>query len=297
LIVIVVDDRWLNCGIGRFAKEVISRLDNVEKIGLSGNPLGLRQIFNLHIKLLLKKHGVFFTPGFNVIIKWSAQRAFKILTVSNYSKQDILNWLNISEQKVVVAKCGVSNNFSLRGKLHEPSYPYIFCLGNMKPHKNIVRLINAFALADIDRSCRLLIATGATSELQFLIKSLDIENRVVFSGFIDENDLPAYYRGAKAFIFPSLYEGFGLPIIEAMACGTPVITSNVTAMPEVAGEAAMLVDPYSVSSITRGIERIINDASLCQSFCKKGLERVKEFTWDKTAAVVREVLDQALKIK
>ncbi len=167
----------------------------------------------------------------------------------------------------------------------------------MKPHKNVVRLVNAFAQADIDRNHRLLIATETTSELQSLIKSLDIQNRVIFTGFIDENDLPAYYRGAKAFAFPSLYEGFGLPILEAMACGTPVITSNVTAMPEVAGEAAILVDPYSISSITRGIERIINDADLQQTFCSKGLKRVKLFTWDKTAAVVKEVLDRALKIQ
>jgi len=329
---IVVDDRWLGShGIGRFASEVISRLDNVERIGLSGNPSGLWQIFSLPIKLLSKKRGVFFTSGFNapiyspipyiftlhdlihlnlkeatslskkiyynVVIKWSAKRTFGILTVSNYSKQDILGWLNIPEEKVIVTGCGVSQNFSLRGKIYEPGYPYIFCLGNIKPHKNVVRLVNAFAQADINRNYRLLIATEATSELRSLIKSLDIENRVVFTGFIDENDLPAYYRGAKAFVFPSLYEGFGLPILEAMACGTPVITSNVTAMPEVAGEAAILVDPYSISSIAHGIERITNDANLKQTLCSKGLKRVKLFTWDKTAAVVKEVLDRALKIQ
>jgi glycosyltransferase involved in cell wall biosynthesis len=330
--VIVVDDRWLGShGISRFANEVISRLDDVERVGLSGNPSGLWQIFSLHVKLLSKKRGVFFTPGFNapvyspipfiftlhdlihlnsedatnlckkiyynVIIRRSAQRAFKILTVSDYSKRDILNWLNISEQKVVVAKCGVSNNFSLSGKVYESDYPYIFCLGNMKPHKNIIRLINAFAWANIDKNYRLLIATKVTSELKSVIKSLDIENRIVFSGFIDEADLPAYYRGAKAFVFPSLYEGFGLPILEAMACGTPVITSNVTAMPEIAGEAAILIDPYNVNSIAHGIERVIDDAGLQQSLRNEGLERVKEFTWDKTAAVVRDVLEQALKVR
>jgi glycosyltransferase involved in cell wall biosynthesis len=166
----------------------------------------------------------------------------------------------------------------------------------VKPHKNIVRLINAFARANIDKTYRLLIATEDTSGLKSVIKSLNVENRVVFSGFIDEEDLPAYYRGAKAFVFPSLYEGFGLPILEAMACGTPVITSNVTAMPEVAGEAAMLIDPYSVNSIAQGIEQVINDTSLQQSLRNKGLERVKEFTWDKTAAVVKDVLEQALKL-
>ncbi|WP_280571300.1 glycosyltransferase family 1 protein, partial [Chromohalobacter sp. 296-RDG] len=114
-----------------------------------------------------------------------------------------------------------------------------------------------------------------------------------FMGDVDERALPSLYKGARGLLFPSLYEGFGLPVLEAMACGTPVLTSNVTSLPEVAGDAALLVDPARIEEIASGIEQLENDKQLRAELIAKGLERVKGFTWDITARKVQEVLDSA----
>jgi glycosyltransferase involved in cell wall biosynthesis len=114
----------------------------------------------------------------------------------------------------------------------------------------------------------------------------------VFSGTIFDSQLADYYRGATALVFPSLYEGFGLPPLEAMACGTPALTANLTSLPEVTGEAALLVDPYRIDAIADGIERIVHDTTLRESLIEKGLVRAKLYTWDKTTASVQAVLDK-----
>jgi len=120
-----------------------------------------------------------------------------------------------------------------------------------------------------------------------------LEDRIVFVGLIDDDKLPEFYRGAVVFIFPSLYEGFGLPPLEAMACGTPVLTSNVTSLPEVVGDAALMVDPYDVDAIAEGIKRLIGDDNLRKELSQKGLARAKLFSWDRTAEVTWSVLKEA----
>jgi glycosyltransferase involved in cell wall biosynthesis len=132
---------------------------------------------------------------------------------------------------------------------------------------------------------------GPTAELTDCIEHLHITQRVYFAGVVRETELPSLYRGAEALVFPSLYEGFGLPILEAMGCGTPVVTANVTAMPEVAGGAALLVDPTSVEQIARAMEQIVSDTTLRRQLRHKGLTRAAEFSWASTAARVRELID------
>jgi glycosyltransferase involved in cell wall biosynthesis len=123
------------------------------------------------------------------------------------------------------------------------------------------------------------------------IEAYQIRSRIDFVGAVPEAKLPSLYRGAEALIFPSLYEGFGLPVLEAMACGTPVVTANATAMPEVAGDAALLVDPNSVEQIARAMEQIVSDTTLRQQLRHKGLRRAAEFSWPSTAARVRELIN------
>ncbi|WP_238529980.1 glycosyltransferase family 4 protein [Thermus parvatiensis] len=125
------------------------------------------------------------------------------------------------------------------------------------------------------------------------MQELGLEKHVVFAGTIPDELLPAYYRGALALILPSLYEGFGLPALEAMACGTPVVTSSVTSLPEVVGDAAVLVDPYDVESIAWGVRRVVEDSSLRKELRRKGLKRAKQFSWDKTAELTWKVLQEA----
>ena len=125
------------------------------------------------------------------------------------------------------------------------------------------------------------------------ITALQLQDRVVYAGHLTEPELAAYYRGAVALVCPSLYEGFGLPPLEAMACGTPVVTSNRTALPEVVGEAAVLVDPYEVEAIAWGIRRVVDDQELRQALVHKGLARAQQFTWEQTAARVWQVLQEA----
>lgn len=325
---IIVDASWTGShGIGRFSAEVVSRLGDVEKINIGKNPLCLMNFLTLPLKLRAKKNGVFFTPGFNppiyspipfvfvlhdlthikvpksigflkklyykTVVKFAAKKAFKILTVSEFSKKDILNWLSIPQEKVVVVKNGVSENFFTNKTIYNPGFPYVFCLGNFKPHKNIFHVIQAFSRAKIDANLKLLVAGHATPEINKLVKSLAIEDSIIFAGSIREEELSSYYRGAKAFIFASLYEGFGLPILEAMASEIPVLTSNATSMPEVADDAALLVDPYDVNSIAIGIEKIIKDEVLRQELRVKGLRRAREFTWEKTAQIIKKILEEA----
>jgi len=328
---VVFDNSWIGLhGIGRFAREVLARLNDAVAVDLMGRPLSASNILKLPFKLLeyKDKRSVFFTPGFNppiyspipfiftihdltfirvsgastldkklyynLVIKPAARRAFKILTDSNFSKADILRWVGIPEEKVVVVGCGVSDHFSDTGVRCDKDFSYLFCLGNYRMHKNLVRTIQAFASAKLDAVYKLVIAGTPNQELSLLANKLNIQDRVEFSGIIPEDLLPSYYRGAVAFLFPSLYEGFGLPILEAMACGTPVLTSNVTAMPEVAGDAALLVDPYDVGAIASGIERLVHDQELRRVLVSRGLERATMFTWDKTASAVNAVLQEAL---
>ena len=125
-----------------------------------------------------------------------------------------------------------------------------------------------------------------------LVNSMGLKDRVVFHGFIEDKNLPSLYCGALGLVFPSLYEGFGLPVVEAMACGIPVLTSNTTSLPEVAGDAAILVNPESVDEIKTGIEKLVSDQALRANLIAKGLERVKLFSWDGVAARVQAVLDE-----
>lgn len=222
------------------------------------------------------------------------KQADAIITVSGNSKKEICEYYQIDPDRVHVVHNGVDEIFkkmaetdlnNALGRLNI-SKPYVFCAGALQERKNMVRLVKAFAkLSRQVDEIQLLFAGKPTwkfENVQRAIIESRIEQKVRFLGHVSQPDLIALYSGALMFAFPSLYEGFGLPILEAMACGCPVVTSRTTSMPEIAGDAAILVDPLSVDEIAAGMMRFM-DKGEREIFAKKGYERVKNFTWQNTA--------------
>jgi glycosyltransferase involved in cell wall biosynthesis len=178
-----------------------------------------------------------------------------------------------------------------RYQLH---HRFVLYVGNIKPHKNLVRLIEAFSalrsggLDDV----KLLIIGDEISKLPALRRAVHqykLHKHVRFLGYVDDETLSILYRLAAVFVFPSLYEGFGLPPLEAMACGTPVVTSNLSSLPEVTGGAAILVDPYDVESIVDGIRRVLDDPALAAEMRLKGRVRARQFSWEESVRKTRQV--------
>ena len=254
------------------------------------------ETMNLKTKIMLK-----------LCLKKSCRRADKIVTVSQFSKEEIVKYLNIPEEKIVVMPNGVDHS------LYHPGYAedaiekakrryqiegeYYLYLGTLEPRKNIERIVQAYARAKRPGGPKLVLAgrRGWLYESIFAaVQELGIEEDVVFTDYVADADVPLLMSGARMFLFPSLYEGFGLPPLEAMACGTPVVTANTSSLPEVAGDAALLADPYSVREIAAAIARLEEDEALRRSLIQKGLERAAQFTWEKSAQIFyAAILDAA----
>ena len=323
---ILVDGRWHGPhGIGRFATEVIRRLPEVSVLQGGTPVLHPFEPMWLSARILRERPSVYFTPGFNpplscdipfvfmiydlihlhvpeetgwskafyynLYLKRAARRAFKVLTVSEYSRKTILDWTKLPPERVMVVGAGVGQAFGPFGEIYSPGYKYLLYVGTHKPHKNIPRMIEAFARAAIPASIRLVL-TGEASTAT-VRAAAELGGRVIFAGVVPERQLAAYYRGAVALLFPSLYEGFGIPPLEAMACGTPVITSNVTSLPEVTGSAALYVDPTDTEAIAKAVECIVTNANVVQTLKERGLERSRRFCWDAVATKVQRVLLEA----
>lgn len=222
------------------------------------------------------------------------RRCRHIISVSDYTKQRIQQRYGICGEKITVIHNGVDRRFApadegavnrIRHKLDIPAGPYILSLSAIEPRKNLRRFLRAWEHAQnaVDQSVTLVLAGGQGRSTIFRNFSVDNPpSNVHFTGYVDDDLLPALYTGAEAFIYPSLYEGFGFPVLEAMACGTAVLTSDVTSLPEVAGEAAILVDPRSEHDIKYGITKLLRDDALRSRLQKKGKERASSFTWDES---------------
>src|SRR6185312_5340968 len=179
--------------------------------------------------------------------------------------------------------------------------PFVLYAGNIKPHKNLERLIEAFNLLRLHspdlRDVQLLIIGDEISKYATLRRAVHrhkLHKHVRFFGFVPDQTLAALYRLANVFVFPSLYEGFGLPPLEAMASGTPVITSNVSSLPEVVGDAALLIDPYEPRAIADAVRRVLADPELREDLRQRGLRRVKEFSWERSVRRVREIYGEVM---
>lgn len=322
---IYADQRWIgNHGIGRFARHVLAGFD-YEPTPLASKPAAaLDSWFLARALKQLGPQDMFFSPGYNAplfcaapfvftihdlthidcpetsrphlhlyyatVMKRSCRNASRILTVSEFTRDQIISWSGVPSEKVLTVGNGVDPAFRPQGEPLGLPFPYVLSVSNRKPHKNEFRIVEAFAKADLDPRVRLVFTGNPTVKLARWIEMQDVRSRVEFVALVPEEKLPSLYRGAEALIFPSLYEGFGLPILEAMACGTAVVTSNITAMPEVAGNAALLVDPRSVKQISNAMEQIVNDLRLRNELQQKGILRASQFPWETTCQKVRESL-------
>jgi len=232
----------------------------------------------------------------NNVVPRSVHRADHILADSAATKHDLITLYNVPTEKVSVLYSGVEPRFKpldgeklvqdVRKKYGIGKSPFILSLGTVQPRKNYVRLVQAFAQLDAP-DFKLIIVGGKgwlSTPLFEEIGRLNLNERVQLPGFADDEDLPALYNAAELFVYPSLYEGFGLPPLEAMACGTPVVVSNTSSLPEVVGEAGLLVDPLDVGAIAQSMQLVLSDASLYQTLRQKGLEQASQFTWTKAAS-------------
>jgi glycosyltransferase involved in cell wall biosynthesis len=238
---------------------------------------------------------------------WMAvRRSHRILTVSEASKRDIIHFFNVPPEKIVVVYNAIDERFRRAPaeedvarvrERYQLAQGFVLYVGNIKPHKNLVRLIEAYDMLrhrGFD-DLKLLIIGDEISKLPALRRAVHkhkLHKHVRFLGYLPDETLAVLYRLAELFVFPSLYEGFGLPPLEAMACGTPVVTSNVSSLPEVTGDAAVLVDPYEVESIAEGMERVLTNPALSAELRTKGMARAREFSWERSVARTRELYQE-----
>ena len=240
------------------------------------------------------------------------QRADHILAISEFTRQELMTVLQVPEHKITVTY--LASKFSDRGDLtgvQDGAFqsnlrrlglkrPFILSIGTIEPRKNLVRLIHAFKLMVDQKDYEVdLVIVGAKGWMTDAVFQKIIDNslhsRVKFLGHVSDNDLFDLYKTATLLAYPSLYEGFGLPVLEAMTLGTPVITSNVSSLPEIAGDAALTVNPFDVDEIAHTLQRVLNDSNLQKSMSVKGLKRAKHFSWEKTAFDTLKAYENALK--
>jgi glycosyltransferase involved in cell wall biosynthesis len=219
-----------------------------------------------------------------LILKPLYRRCAAVICVSNFTHAEFLAWSNANPSRVHVIKNGIPSRFIENKLAHVLPYKYLLYPGNHRNYKNLDRLIRAFAKSGIGKCGIHLLLTGDEyPALRRVIDENNLRALVHFAGHVPTDQLPMLYRGAEAIVFVSLYEGFGLPILEAMASDVPVVTSATSAMPEVAGDAALVVDPHSVDAIANALVRITTDECLRSDLVAKGRRRLKEFNWDRSA--------------
>ncbi len=243
------------------------------------------------------------------MIRRALTRADRIVTVSYNTRQDLVDYFQIPAARIDVIYNGVSPRFHPGVSREEKervasklglTFPYLLFLGGEKPHKNVRNVVRAFAKARQERSLpHSLVLAGPLpanpARLEALIAALELNTVVRRPGVVEDADLPGLYAGAEAFLYPTLYEGFGLPVVEAMACGTPVLTSATSALQEIAGGYACLVDPMDVNAIASGIAQLATDEAARAEFAELGRKRALDFSWDKTARKTLEVYAAALR--
>lgn len=235
-----------------------------------------------------------------------------IITISDFSKNEILKYLDIEEKKIHVVPCGVDletfncditsgSVTAVREKYSIPSSYYLY-LGTLEPRKNIPAIVEAYKILRnqlMEETPYLVIAgkKGWDYETIFsLVKQYQLEEQVIFTGYITEEDKKSLLKGALSFVFPSLYEGFGLPPLEAMACGTPVIVSDRASLPEVVGNAGLLIDPEDHEGLATAMEKVFSDMDYRKELSQKGIEQAQKFSWKETARKLWNVYEQELSV-
>lgn len=237
----------------------------------------------------------------------SARQAAAIIVVSQNTLKDVVERLHVPQERITViyeAAPPYIERVTDRALLdrvlrcYRMTSPYILAVGNLQPRKNLLRVVEAYAaIQHEDPSVQLVIVGKARwrqSEIIRLVRERGLENRVIFTGYVSNGELSALYSAAAVLIYPSLYEGFGLPVLEAMTCGTPVITSNSSSLPEVAGDAALLIDPRNVAALVAALRAVLTSSDLAGDLRARGLKQARLFSWQKTAEQTLAVYDRVL---
>ena len=257
---------------------------------------GMRVVTTVHDLGFLhfpQAHTAFQNIYLRVSTWWATVAADALIAISQATATDVQQFSGVSASHIRVIPHGVSPMFTPQAATPQAWSRYLLYVGTLQPRKNLLRLISAFAQAQCHPDTQLLIAgrAGWLSEpLQAHAEACGVAARVHFLGFVPDDQLPGLLASARAFVFPSLYEGFGMPVLEAMASGVPVITSTTSALPEVAGDAAMLVDATDVDAIAAALTLIDGDDAVHADYVVRGLQRVPHFTWQRCAQATLAVL-------
>ncbi|MCF8302744.1 MAG: glycosyltransferase family 4 protein [Bacteroidales bacterium] len=269
-------------------------------------------VITLHDIIYLESLGIFKKAGTwyqklgnlyrRLVVPPVVKRSKKIITVSHYEKHRIADFFGFKNSKLEAVYNGVGEKFKkihnenlldeIKNKYHLPER-FIFFLGNTDPKKNTPGVLKAFSalIKELDKKIPLVLLDFDEDDLDRVLDDIndpDLKEHIILTGYVINKDLPAIYNLSELFLYPSLRESFGIPILEAMSCGTPVITSNTSSMPEVAGDAGMIVDPYDPPQIKEAILRLLNDNKLKENLISKGYEQAAKFSW---ANMARDVLN------
>ena len=227
------------------------------------------------------------------------QKADAIICLSKFTKKELIKVTGISDDIIHTVYCGVDDSwFKIKKETNPHSKPFLLFVGNVKPHKNLVNLVNAFKLI-VNEVPHDLIIIGEKEKLMTvdkdaIINASYLENRIWFTGYMEDALLQQYFAHADALVLPSLYEGFGLPALEAMACGCPVIVSKCTALPEVCGDAALYCNPHDPEDIADKVKNLLTNMETRESLIQKGLKRARQFTWQKSVNEMWQIIKNVL---
>jgi glycosyltransferase involved in cell wall biosynthesis len=251
-------------------------------------------LFTIHDLIHIHSSGGLRKKYYNSVILPLARKADKVVTVSVFSQAEICEWTGLPEHRVPVISNGVSSEFSPMGEKTSLGYPYLFYVGARKAHKNIEGMLRAYAVSGLRSECHLLLSGEPDPKLLALAARLGIADSVHFAGFISEDRLPSFYRGAQAVVMVSTYEGFGLPVLEGMATGVPVLCSNTTSLAEIGADAVLPVSPLDIEEIAAGMVAITQNSECRRSLVEKGLLRANSFRWEDSAKTLVSLLNTAL---
>ncbi|MCY3836367.1 MAG: glycosyltransferase family 1 protein [Anaerolineaceae bacterium] len=268
---------------------------------------GTRRLLMVH-DLSFEKVPETFTPWLlrylRQVVPRALHRADHIIANSFSTRNDYVEHFALDERKFTVIHGGISPKFHTQQRVStkpmdpEPGPPFVLAVGTLQPRKNYPRLIEAVSRLRAKGSELELVIVGGPGwlgeEIYETRERLGMQAAVHLRGYVAEEELPALYRRARIFAYPSLYEGFGFPLLEAMACGTPTLTAAVSSLPEIAQDAAFYIDPYDVEAIEEGLRRLHEDEALRQELIAKGYERVQQFSWQKAAKTLLKVYDRML---
>ncbi|MET0514895.1 MAG: glycosyltransferase family 1 protein [Nitrospiraceae bacterium] len=263
-------------------------------------------ICDLTFLLFPAYHPSFRVRAYSSGIFRSAARADGIVVISEHTRRDVIKYLGVPKEKIRVVYCAAAPHFrpippSERSQVLSgyslDDQKYVLFVGNIEPRKNLIRLLEAYSqlLRRSQYRGPLILAGGQGWRNIGILRCVEefaLEKHVRFLGYVPDDVMPALMSGAELFVYPSLYEGFGLPPLEAMACGTPVITSNVSSLPEVVGEAALTVNPHDVAALADAMHRVLTDSEFREEMRRKGLERANEFSWEETARQTLKVYEE-----